>query len=216
MGAAGRCRVKILCLSAAQPQQHRAGPEITAFLKPKRGCVPGSCAHVLPLATQPESISWTGRWPCTDASPNFTVPKPLLSRKCHLHALLSWELYLTFPWQPSLSKPIPLCLSPHLCRFPRYLKPQACSSHQRPSPLLLRGNQCHHHPSLTVPSYLCRARSTEKGKSLGDRQNPATTALSPLSQKALSLNIVQYLRCDLAAADTGEEVESANGKSILT
>lgn len=202
MGPAGPCHVEILCLSATQPQQHSDGLEITAFLKTKRGCVPGSSARmVLPLAAWPESTSWTGRCLCTDAPPNLTVLNPLLSRKSPLHALLSQQLSFAYLWQTSVPKPIPHCLRPLWCSL-LSLKPQACSSHQRPSPFLLRGGWCHHCPSHTV-TYSCRTGNAEKGKCLGERWSPVTTALSPLSQRAwfsmwgVTLQLLQVRRWSL-------------------
>lgn len=122
---------------------------------------------------------------------HWCVPKPLLSRKSPLSALFSWQISLAFLWQTSLSLPISHCLSPPLWHSLLSLKPWACSSHQRPSPFLLRGDQCHYFPSSAVTSHLCRTRSAKKGKCLGERQNPVTTALSPPSQKSPPLSTVQ-------------------------
>lgn len=156
--------------------------------------MPGSCAHmVLPLAAWPNSISWMGRWPCTEASPNLTAPKPLLSRKSPLHALLSWQLSLACLGQTSLPEPIPHCLSPPLLCSLLFLKPWTCSSHQKPS--LILPTEGWPVPPLRQPHW---AGIAETGKRLGEIWNPATAALSPLSQKAPLLGTVQEVRCDLA------------------
>lgn len=136
------------------------------------------CTQGPSLAAWPESMSWTGRWPCTDASPNLTVPKLLLSRKSHLCALLSQQLSHSF-----LSLHTPHCLSSPLWQFQLFLKPWTCSSHQKPSLFLLRGD--------LLPLQHWKYR---EGEVSGRRMKPVTLLSFPLPQKDPPLSMVQQLK----------------------
>lgn len=106
------------------------------------------------------------RW----CDPNLTVPKPLLSRKSHLHVLLSQHFSHSLLHQTSLPMPIARALLFGAPSSPR-------SSHQRSSPFPRSGDWCHHCPSPAVTFHSCRAGSG------GEKDKIQQQLLSPHSHK---------------------------------